>query len=278
MSEWNLVTDSSCDLKALETPDERIAFSSVPFVIRAGDMEFIDDEHLDIRAMVESLSETREAGRTSCPSPETWLKKFRRAGNIVAVTISSSLSGSYNSACLARNMLLEKEPNRNIAVIDSKSAGPELAMIVRRLQTLVQEGRPFAEIVEKLNRFAEQTNTIFALTSFDNLVKNGRVNRVAGFVAGKLGMCGIGVAHDGHIHVKNKVRGTQRALKAIVDDMKSHAFSHGPVLISHCLNEELAAKLKSMILENWSSARVDIMPTRGLCSFYAEKGGLIVAY
>ena len=278
MSLWNLVTDSSCDLKSLETPDERIHFSSVPFIIRAGEHEFIDDEQLDTEKMVETLSATKEAGRTACPSPETWLEKFRRAGSVIAVTISSNLSGSYNSACLARDMLLEKEPGRNVAVIDSKSAGPELTMIVRKLQALVREGLPFAEIAEKLNRFADQTETIFALTSFDNLVKNGRVGRVAGFVAGKLGMCGVGVANDGRIDVKSKVRGTQKALRVIIEDMKAHAFSHGPVLISHCLNEELALRLKTLIQETWAGAVVDIMPTRGLCSFYAEKGGMIIAY
>ena len=104
------------------------------------------------------------------------------------------------------------------------------------------------------------------------------MGRVAGFVAGKLGMCGVGVANDGRIDVKSKVRGTQKALKVIIDSMKEHAFMGGEVLISHCLNEELALKLKTLIQETWSNAKVDIMPTRGLCSLYAEKGGLIIAY
>ncbi len=275
---WNIVTDSSCDMKQFAPDDERVSFSSVPFVIRAGDREFIDDEQLNTEEMVEALSEIREAGRTSCPSPETWLEKFKAAGSIIAVTISSNLSGSFNSACLARDMILEKEPERNIAVIDSKSAGPELTMIVRKLHSLMDEKLSFDEIVEKLNRFADRTQTIFALTSFDNLVKNGRVSRIAGFVAGKLGMCGIGVANDGRIDVKSKVRGTQKALKAIIDDMKANAFEGGQVIISHCLNEELALKLKALICKNWVGSEVDIMPTRGLCSFYAEKGGMIVAY
>ena len=275
---WNIVTDSSCDMKQFAPDDERVTFSSVPFVIRAGDKEFIDDEQLNTEEMVSALSEIREAGRTSCPAPETWLEKFKAAGSIIAVTISSNLSGSYNSACLARNMLLEQEPERNIAVIDSKSAGPELTMIVRKLHSLMDEKLSFDEIVEKLNRFADHTQTIFALTSFDNLVKNGRVSRIAGFVAGKLGMCGIGVANDGRIDVKSKVRGTQKALAAIIEDMKANAFEGGQVLISHCLNEELALKLKALIRKNWAGSEVDIMPTRGLCSFYAEKGGMIVAY
>lgn len=275
---WNIVADSSCDLKQFAEEDERVSFSTVPFIIRAEDREFVDDEQLSTEEMVNALAEIREAGRTSCPSPETWLEKFSRAGHTIAVTISSNLSGSYNAACLARDMLLEREPERKIAVIDSKSAGPELAMIIRRLHALMDERLSFEEIVEKLNAFAEKTETIFALTSFDNLVKNGRVSRIAGFVAGKLGMCGVGVANDGRIDVKSKVRGAQKALRVILDDMKAHSFVGGEVWIHHCLNEELALKLKALIEENWSNARVGILPTRGLCSFYAEKGGMIIAY
>jgi len=275
---WNIVADSSCDLKQFAPEDERVAFSSVPFVIRAQEHEFIDSEDLNTEEMVNTLAQIKEAGRTSCPSPETWLEKFKQAGNTVAVTISSNLSGSFNSACLARNMILEKDPDRKIAVIDSKSAGPELAMIIRRLHALIDEKLSFEEIVEKLNQFADRTETIFALTSFDNLVKNGRVSRIAGFVAGKLGMCGVGVANDGRIDVKSKVRGTQKALRVIIEDMKEHAFEGGEVLISHCLNEELALRLKALIQETWAQAKVEIMPTRGLCSFYAEKGGMIIAY
>lgn len=276
---WNIVADSSCDLREFAADDERIAFSTVPFVIRAGDAEFIDDEHLNVSEMVDALAKIPEAGRTACPSPETWLERFRAAeGNIAAVTISSNLSGSYNSACLARDMLLESEPDRKVAVIDSKSAGPELTMIVRRLRELMNEKLSFEVIAEKLDEFAERTQTMFALTSFDNLVKNGRVGRLAGFVAGRLGMCGVGVANDGRIDVRSKVRGTQRAIKVIIDSMKESAFSGGSVLIAHCLNEEFALRLKEAICHAWNSAKVELMPTRGLCSFYAEKGGLIIAY
>jgi DegV family protein with EDD domain len=259
--------------------DDRVSFSSIPFVIRAAEAEFIDTELLDVSEMIDTLSKIPEAGRTSCPSPQAWLEKYTAAeGNIIAVTISSNLSGSYNSACLARDMLLEKQPGRKVAVIDSLSAGPELTMIVRRLYELLDSPMSFEEIVDELNAFADRTQTVFALTSFDNLVKNGRVSRLAGFVAGKLGMCGIGIANDGRIDVRAKVRGTQRALKVVIDNLKENAFAGGSVLIAHCLNEELALKLKAMILEIWNSAVVDIMPTRGLCSFYAEKGGMIIAY
>ena len=131
---WNIVTDSSCDLKQFAPEDERITFSKVPFVIRAADAEFIDDEHLSVEQMVAALSAIPEAGRTSCPSPETWLEKFQAEGNVIAVTISSNLSGSYNSACLARDMLLGtpkmvlKERSTGFDVWSFRGAIPECTM------------------------------------------------------------------------------------------------------------------------------------------------------
>lgn len=277
--EWNIVADTSCDLNALPIPDENVSFESVPFVLQAGAHEFVDEECLDIANMVATLEATKEPGHTACPSPETWFEKFSKPGKVIAITISANLSGSLNSAMLARQMILDKHPERQIEVIDSKSAGSELTMMVRKAQELIKSGLPFDTVVQQVRNFAERTHTVFALSSFDNLVKNGRVGKLAGFVAGKLGLWGIGIASpQGAISIKSKVRGTQKALAAIVADMKERAFAGGPVLITHCLNLEAAERLKALILEAFHNAQVDIMPTRGLCSFYAEKGGMIIAF
>lgn len=277
--QWNIVTDTSCDLNELPVSDENILFDSVPFVIHAGEHEFVDEPGMDVARMVSTLETVKTPARTSCPSPERWLEKFNRPGKVIAITISASLSGSLNSAMLARRMILDRHPERQIEIIDSKSAGSKLTMMVRKTQELIREGLPFESVVQQVHDFSERTHTVFALSSFDNLVKNGRVGKLAGFVAGKLGMWGVGVASDeGSISIKTKVRGTQKALGAIVADMKEHAFSGGSVLIAHCLNPEAAERLKTMILDAFHSAQVDIMPTRGLCSFYAEKGGMIIAF
>lgn len=277
--QWNIVADTSCDLNSLPTPDEQITFESVPFVIQAGEHEFVDEPGLDIENMVRTLEATKEPGRTACPSPETWYEKFSKPGKTIAITISANLSGSLNSAMLARQMILDRFPDRQIEIIDSKSAGSELTMMVARAQELIRSGLPFESVVQQVRDFAERTHTVFALSSFDNLVKNGRVGKLAGFVAGKLGLWGIGVASpEGTISIKSKVRGTPKALAAIVADMKERAFTGGPVLITHCLNPEAAERLKALILDAFHNARVDVMPTRGLCSFYAEKGGMIIAF
>jgi len=279
MEKWNIISDSSCDLKEMETREENIAFSTVPFIMQVGEKEFIDHEGLDTAELIEAIANCREAAKSACPAPETWLEHFRRPGPAFAFTISSNLSGSYQSACIARDMLLDEEPEKKIHIFDSKSTGPEIVLMIARLGELIRESIPFEQIVRDVQALADRTHVAFALCSFDNLVKNGRVSRLAGFVAGRLGLWGVGIASDeGRIVVKTKVRGAQKAIGAIIDDMKERAFNSGHVVISHCFNEEMALRLKGKILETWDKAQVRIIPTRGLDSFYAEKGGLIIAY
>ena len=123
------------------------------------------------------------------------------------------------------------------------------------------------------------TRIVFALSSFDNLVKSGRMSKVAGFVAGKLGMWGIGIGSDeGTISIKGKARGAAKATAMLLDDMKERGFHGGEVVISHCHNFAFADRLKCKIQELWQDTTISIMPTRGLCSYYAERGGLIVSY
>lgn len=279
MKGCNIISDSSCDLKALETREENIEFTTVPFIMQVGEKEFVDHEELDTAELIEAIAKSKEAAKSACPSPETWLEHFRRPGPAFALTISSNLSGSYQSACIARDMMLDEEPEKKIHIFDSKSTGPEIVLMIARLAELIRENIPFDQIVKDVQALADRTHVAFALCSFDNLVKNGRVSRLAGFVAGRLGLWGVGIASDeGRIVVKTKVRGAQKAIGAIIEDMKERAFTSGHVVISHCFNEEMAMKLKEKITQTWENAQVRIIPTRGLDSFYAEKGGLIIAY
>ena len=164
-------------------------------------------------------------------------------------------------------------------LINSRSTGPALALIVRRARELISSGADFAAVSEALPAYARSLRTAFALSSFTNLVKNGRMSRLTGFVANKLGVWGIGIGSDeGEIAVKSRLRGTVKALSALVDDMGSNGFEGGEVCISHCFNPDAARTLREKIELRWRDARVHILETRGLCSYYAEQRGLILAY
>lgn len=276
---WNIVTDSSCDLKRLLPAEENIRYCSVPFVITVGAKDYVDDDGICVEDMVDAMEQEKHASSTACPAPGAWLDAFSAEGNVIAITISKNLSGSYSSACAARDMLLESDPEKKIAVINSASAGSALVLLLRRICKDIHSGLDFDRIVDRAEQDVADSRTVFALCSFDNLVKNGRMPRVVGFVARRLGLWGIGIATpQGTLSVKGKARGKAKALTAIVEDMKERRVPTDSVVISHCQNEAMAEALKAKILELWSNVTVELHPTKGLCSYYAERHGLIITY
>lgn len=276
---WNIVTDSSCDLFPADLQGGKVQISSVPFIISVGNRDFFDDETLNTAEMLDAMERCQQASHTSCPSPQGWIEQFEKADFCIAITISSRLSGSMNSATLAKEMVLERYPEKKIAVLDSHSTGPEIVICVERICDLIEAGADFEKIVSEAEALLRDTRIVFALSSFDNLVKNGRMSKIAGFVASKLGMWGIGIGSDeGTISIKGKTRGAAKAMTMLLEDMKERGYHGGKVIISHCHNLVFADRLQSKIKELWQDAKISIMPTRGLCSYYAERGGLIVSY
>lgn len=276
---WNIITDSSCNLYGLDEHREKIRFASIPFIINIGNRDFVDDEKLNTAEMVTAMENCGEVSHTSCPTPYAWYEQFEKSEYSIAITISSKLSGSYNSACTARNMISEKYPDKKIAVIDSRSTGSEMVLIVMKLCRLISAGYDFDSVIEKTEQYMEHTHIVFALSSFNNLIKNGRMNRITGFLAGKLGFWGIGIGSDqGTIIIKEKVRGNKKALNAILKDIKERGTDIETVIISHCQNAGFSESLKNAIQDIRHTVEVKIMSTGGLCSYYAEKGGLIIGF
>ncbi len=277
--EWNIVADSSCDLFDADLADTKIGFATIPFVIQIGEKEYLDDEELSVPKMLEEMERCKTAARTACPSPALWAEAFQKAQKNIGITISKHLSGSFGSANAARQMLLSEDPTKEILLLDSCSTGPELILCIRMLRKWIKEGLDLPEIAKNARIFLDKTNVVFALSSFDNLVKNGRMNRLAGFAARTLGMWGIGIGSElGEIKMKGKTRGAAGALRLIIADMEERGYTGGRMAISHCENEEMARRLRKAIHDKWPEAKVSVHKTRGLDSFYAERGGLIVAY
>ena len=276
---WHLVADTACDLHTLEGGKDLIDFGTIPFTIRIGGKEYIDDENMDIPGMLEANESHDELAQTACPSPEDWRARFSAPGPVIAFTISSALSGSYNSACTARTMLLEEEPDKQIAVIDSKATGPEEAMLVWAARDLILSGMEFSEIEKALNETAERIHTSFALASYHNLIKAGRVSRLIGFIAGHLGFWGIGIGDaNGQIAIRGKARGSRGMVRFLTEELTRVGLAGKQIVISHCRNEKDALALKESLARVFPQADILIQATRGLDSFYAERNGLIVGY
>ena len=174
---WNIIADSSCDLFTLEKNYTDISFSTIPFVISVDEKDYIDDETLNTSQMVFTMEESKKASHTSCPSPEAWYEQFEKPGYAIAITISSRLSGSYNSASTAMNMILETCPDKKIALIDSQSTGPEMIMIIRKLCRLIESGADFDTVVTSATEYAKRTNIVYCRLSCRKTSSLGHRNR-----------------------------------------------------------------------------------------------------
>ncbi len=276
---WHIVGDTSCDLFTLEGGEGVFDFATIPFTIRIGGKEYIDDENMPVEEMLTANENHAELAQTACPSPEDWREKFEAPGPVLAFTISSALSGSYNSACAARTMLLEEDPEKQIAVIDSKATGPEHAMLILKARELILAGKSFDEIEKALVKEAAKIHTIFALASYRNLIKAGRVSRLIGFIAGHLGFWGIGIGSDaGEIAIRGKARGDKAMIRFMAEEIRKIGVAGSEIRISHCQNKKAAGMLKEALEAIFKNVRIILMETRGLDSFYAERHGLIVGF
>lgn len=148
--------------------------------------------------------------KSACPSPDDYLKEFNGGDNVFAVTISAELSGSYNSAELAKRLYLE-ENKKDIEVINSRSASVGQTLIVMKIKELISEGYSFRSIVEKVNAFRSDMKTKFVLESLDNLKKSGRLSNIKALVANVLNIKPImGATPEGTITKIDQARGIKR--------------------------------------------------------------------
>lgn len=268
-----IVVDSSADLMTNE--DESVV--SVPLKIMTDSKEYVDDEKLDIKEMTEELAAYRGKSGSACPGVGDWLDAFGDADRIFCITMTSNLSGTYNSALVAKENYESENHGKKVCVIDSLSTGPEMQLIKEKIEELLAEGKSYEEICETVAVYQKSTHLAFVLKSLTNLANNGRVSPAVAKIAGVLGIHVVGIASEvGTLEQKGKSRGEKKAILSLWSQMKELGYKGGKVIIDHCFNEEAAKQLTEMIKNEFTNAVVKIGTTRGLCSFYAEQGGMLV--
>ena len=269
-----IVVDSSADM--FTAPDKSVV--SVPLKIRTDVKEYVDDENLDVKAMTDDLASYNGKSGSACPATGEWIDAFGDADWVFGVAITSHLSGSYNSARVAKEQYEEENPGRRVHIVDSLAAGPELVLIAEKIQEYAASGMEFDEIVEAIEVYAKKVETTFALKSLRNLANNGRVNPAIAKLAGILGIQVVGKAENGELEQTDKVRGDKKVTAVMVNNMKNMGYNGGKVGIGHCFNETAAKNLEAAIKAEFPEANVNVWGLRGLCSFYAERGGMIIGF
>lgn len=272
---YRIVTDSSSNIFSFIQADHK----TVPLTILVEDQSFVDDGLVDIRAMEEAMRNSKEQTGSSCPNIYQWQQAFEGADIIFAITITSALSGAYNSALQAANQYMGEHPEVKIFVIDSLSTGPEMLLIAEKLAELFKEEKDFETIKKEITDYQQHTHLLYSLQSLRNLAKNGRINPAVAKVLGLLGIRIIGRASDtGTVELVDKCRGAKKANRIVMEDLEKNGYNGRKVRIAHNDNLEDAGALKMEILAKYPFADVSITDCGALCSYYAEEHGFLIGY
>lgn len=270
-----IVSDSSCDMLTMPGID----FASVPLTISTDEKSYIDDASLDVGEMLDYLAGYQGRSYTACPSISSWTDSFADADEIFIVTISSNVSGSYNAAVAARELYLQSHPDAKIFILDSLSAGPEQRLLIEKIGELITAGLSFEQICRQAREYAKRTHIFYTLESMHNLVQNGRVSKLTATLAGILGIRVLGTASEkGTLEPVAKCRGEKKTISTLLEQLRQAGYCGGKMCIAHVQNLKLANEIKETIQKHYAQAKIFIDSTRGLCSYYAERGGVLVGF
>ena len=270
-----IVCDSSANVFSMAGLD----YTTVPMKIIAGDREFVDTAALDLQEMVKFLQAHKGKSGSSCPNVQEWLDAFGDADWVFGVTITKHLSGSYNAAQQAAEVYMEEHPGTKAYIFDSLSTGPEIMMIVDKINELAAQGCDFETIRDRVLEYHNHNHTLFCLQSMNNLARNGRVHPAVAKIAGMLSIRVAGDVKGGQITPVHKPRGDKKAIQTLVEMLGERGFRDGNLIrVAHCFGAQQAEDLKAATLEKYPNSRFIIEPTTALCSFYAEAGGLIIGF
>ncbi len=273
-----IITDSGSDLndKITNSDDIKVA----PFNLQIGDEIFIDDINLNKSNYMGKMETSKNTPMSSAPSPEHYYNVYKDADQAFAITISAKMSGSYNSAISAKNMILDEFKNKSIHVFDSKSASAGQTLVTLKVKEFINNGLDFETIIEKTNEFIGEMRTYFYIQNFDNLVKTGRTNAYIASIAKILNISIIGTEKDGEIELIEKTRGQKKSLAKLANFAKEANinFSEKILSISYVDTPEEAQELKQAILKVAPFKDVIIQETSCLCTNYASSSGLVIAF
>lgn len=276
---YKIIGDSGMDLPENLRQDPH--FELVPLTLHVDGESIADDASFNRIEFLRKMKESEKCPKSSCPSPEAFLEHMHFDGDIYIVTMSGQLSGTYNSALLAKKIYLEENPHKNIEIIDSRSASVGETLIAMKIKELIEKSLPFDMVVKGVNAFRDGMLTKFVIESLDNLRKNGRLTGITAFIASALNIKPVmGATPEGTICKLDQARGVVKSLvlmaKLIEQDVKN---AGEKVLgIAHCNNRERAEFFKEEVLKRVPFKDCVIVDTAGISTLYANEGGIITAY
>lgn len=257
-------------------------YETVSLAMEVNGYHVVDDESFDQLDFLKRVKESPVGPKSSCPSPERYMQAYEgEADHVYVVTLSKELSGSYNSAEVAKNLYEEENgTDKKIYIFNSRSASVGETLIGIKVQECEENGMSFEETVETVEKYISSQDTYFVLETLETLRKNGRLSNLKAFVASALNIKPVmGATPEGTICQLSQSRGMKKALKLMVDTIvKEKSDAPDRILaISHCNCRERAEYVKNEIEKLTKFKKIIIVDTAGISSMYANDGGIIVA-
>lgn len=275
---YKIIIDSCGELSKEMQEDGH--FENVPLTLQIGETEIVDDKSFDQADFLKKVAESEEGPKSACPSPDAYMQAMDcDAEHIYVITLSSQLSGSYNSACLAKDLFLEDNEDKKICIIDSKSASIGESLIGLHIAACEEAGMDFETVVENVEKYIEEQHTFFVLESLETLRKAGRLSNLKAKLASTLNIKPImGSTEEGSIQQLAQARGMNKALDRMIQSMMevTQNCENRILAISHCNCKERALQLKEKIEKVASFKDIFIVDTAGVSSMYANDGGIIM--
>ena len=275
---YKIIVDSCGELTEEMKKDGR--FFNVPLTLEIDGEHIIDDETFDQAYFIKRVAESPNAPKSACPSPNAYMEEMEcEADNIYVVTLSAELSGSYNSACLGKDLYEEEDNSKNIHIFNSKSASIGETLIALKIAECENAGMSFEDVVDTVEKYIAEQHTFFVLETLETFRKSGRLSGLKAVLADTLNIKPVmGSTDTGYVQQLAKGRGMNIAIDKMtkcVMDVTTNC-EEKILAISHCNCPERALSLKKKMESMAKFKDILILNMRGVSTMYASNGGVIL--
>lgn len=275
---YKIIVDSMSNLIPGDKLADDVELAVVPLTLRLNGMDYVDNGHNDLVTIIHDVqNEKKVTSTTSCPSPQAFLEELKGADKYIIITISHKVSGSFNSATLAKSMV--GDPS-SVFVLDSMSDCGVIELIARKAIDLIHEGKDLDEIGKTLEAFRDEVNILFIIDRYDSLIRTGRVSKLVASIASILKIKPLGICKGGEIRIQEKVRTIEGTVKRLLANIEKFCpVTDGKIcIVSHTLNPEKAKEIMGLIKEKFSFKEVILRDNSLINSYYALEGCVMVSF
>lgn len=277
MNKIKLLVDGGCDL-----PKETLEKYNIGIVglnISFGEESFIGGLEIDNETFYKRMKEEKELPKTSCPSPDRFIEAYKGEEDVLLLTVSSKLSGTYSSAKLAKDMYDSEFGDKKVEVLDTMSGSIGQGLLAIKASELISNGKSLDEVIEALNDLKEDILFYGTLETLDNAIKGGRINPIAGKIINALNFKAIIQVTEGIVKPIDKARGVNNSLKKILDyvDNNINQPSDRVLAIAHAYCNEKAVKIKESLESKYDFKEIIIAEIGPVMGTYTSEGAILVS-